>query len=387
MRITVLCYLEEEGGKPDIVVPQVVRALRKGGHEVRTLGVHGDIRKLTGSLLRHKPDLVFNLTEAFGTSLFGDIGVAGVLEMMGLPFTGSGPGELYLAQDKALGKKLLAFEGIGYPKFAIFSRDASLETGGNLRMPLFVKPVRMDASIGIDAKSLVQDAVEMMKRVVMIHQKAGDDALCEEYIEGREFYVGIVGNQKPLVLPVIEMDFSGMPEGKPHFLDQKAKFDVQSKEFKGSVPIMADLPDEMRARLQKVSLDAYRALRVRDYGRVDLRLTDTGEIFVLEVNAGCYLEERDELAKAAAAVGIDYVSLINQIADLAVARHAALPKAKAKAESEGKATDKSDKADKADKVEKARATDKPEKAAAADKTDASKQPAAPAKKPVAPASL
>ena len=371
MRITVLCYLEEEGGKPDIVVPQVVRALRKGGHEVRTLGVHGDIRKLTGTLLRHKPDLVFNLAESFGNSLFGDIGVAGVLEMMGLAFTGSGPGDLYLAQDKALGKKLLAFEGIGYPKFAVFSRDASLETGGNLRMPLFVKPVRMDASIGIDAKSLVQDAVEMMKRVVMIHQKAGDDALCEEYIEGREFYVGILGNQKPLVLPVIEMDFSGMPEGKPHFLDQKAKFDVQSKEFKGSVPIMADLPDEMRARLQKVSLDAYRALRVRDYGRVDLRLTDTGEIFVLEVNAGCYLEERDELAKAAAAAGIDYVSLINQIADLAVERHAALPKAKA--ETDGKAA----KADKEDKMEKADA---------ADKTDASKQPPASAKKPGAAAS-
>ena len=160
-----------------------------------------------------------------------------------------------------------------------------------------------------------------MKRVLAIHEKFNDAALAEEYIEGREFYVGVLGNRDPLAFPPIEMDFSGLPEGAPRVLDSKAKWDKNSAEYKGTKSVMADVPDELRARLQKVSLDAYRALRVRDYGRVDLRLTDTGEIYVIEVNANCYLEQESEFATAAAAAGLDYPAMINRLADLAVERH------------------------------------------------------------------
>src|SRR5262249_30999174 len=160
-----------------------------------------------------------------------------------------------------------------------------LETGGNLRMPLFVKPLRMDASIGIGAKSLVRSATEMMKRVLAIHEKVNDSALVEEYIEGREFYVGVLGNHEPQAFPPIEMDFSGLPEGVPHVLDSRAKWDEKSVAYKGTRAVVADVSDEVRARLQKTALDAYRALRVRDYGRIDLRLTETGEVYVIEVNA------------------------------------------------------------------------------------------------------
>lgn len=322
MKIAVLTYLENEGDKNhDSVVDQVARALKKNGHEVSIIGEHGDVKRLVNALTRRKPDLVFNLMEMFGDNVLGDVSVVGLLDLLGLRYTGCGPAELSLAQDKGLAKKILAFEGILYPKFAVFSKDADMETGGNLHMPLFVKPLRMDASIGIDKKGLVHDAKSLLKRVLAIHEQCNDSALAEEFIEGRELYVGVLGNAQPTAFPPIEVDFTGFPEGAPHILDAKAKFDESSAEYKGTKSVLADLPDELRAKLQKVSIDAYRALRVRDYGRVDLRLTEAGEIYVLEVNASCYLEQSSEFAVAAGAAGIEYDALIQRIVDLAVARY------------------------------------------------------------------
>jgi D-alanine-D-alanine ligase len=314
MKITVLTHLEKEGvRKYDIVVNQVARALRQNGHTVSILGVHGKVRRLISGLERRQPDLVFNLMEDFGDGLLGAVGVVGLLDLLGIPYTGGGPGEYYLQEDKALTKKLLAFDGIRYPDFAVFARDATLETGGNLRMPLFVKPLRMEASIGVDARSLVRNLTELTERVLAIHQKVNDSALVEEYIEGREFYVGVLGNGEPQALPPVEMDFSGLPNGKPHILDARAKWSRRSVEYAGTRALVPELPEALRARLQKVALEAYRALRVRDYGRIDLRLTPADEIFVIEVNASCYLEESGEFVLAAAAAGIDYPALLEQI--------------------------------------------------------------------------
>src|SRR5919107_2746268 len=324
MKITVLTYLdsEDESSKDyDPVVPQVARTLRKLGHRVSVLGVHGDVKRLIAGLSRRRPELVFNLMEMFGENVFGDIPVTGLLDLLGLKYTGSGPVDLYLSQDKALTKKLLAFEEILYPRFAVFSREAAFETGGNLRMPLFVKPLRSDASLGIGGKSLVHDAVALMEQVTAIRKELNDNALAEEYIEGREFYVGVLGNTQAKALPPVEIDFTGFPEGVPKVMDSKAKWDERSKEYKGTRSVLAQLPDELRARLQKVAVDAYRALRVRDYGRVDIRLTDTGEIYVLEVNASCYLERGGEFAMAAEAAGMDYPRLIEQILNLALERY------------------------------------------------------------------
>jgi D-alanine-D-alanine ligase len=322
VKITVLTYLDdgENSKEYDPVVPQVARTLRKLGHRVSVLGVHGDVKRLIAGLSRRKPDLVFNLMEMFGDNVFGDIPVTGLLDLLGVDYTGSGPGELYLSQDKGLTKRLLAFEDILYPRFAVFSRETGFETGGNLRMPLFVKPLRSDASLGIGGKSLVQDWTGLIERVSAIRKELDDAALAEEFIDGREFYVGVVGNSQPKALPPVEIDFTGFPEGVPKVMDSKAKWDERSKEYKGTRSVLAQLPDELRARLQKVAVDAYRALRVRDYGRVDLRLTDTGDIYVLEVNASCYLEKDSEFAMAAGAAGLDYPRLIERIVDLAMAR-------------------------------------------------------------------
>jgi D-alanine-D-alanine ligase len=322
MKITVLTHLEREGAaEHDVVVDQVAAALKKGGHRASVLGVHGDLGRLATGLRRRKPDLVFNLMETFGDSQLGAVGVAGLLDLLGLPYTGGGPGEFYVQEDKALTKKLLAFDHIRYPEYAVFSPDSHLETGGSLRLPLFVKPLRMDASIGIDAGSLVRSTQDLMKRVALIHEEVHDAALVEEYVEGREFYVGVLGNEEPQAFPPIEMDFSGLPDGAPHVLDSKAKWDEASPEYRGTRAVLAEVPDEVRARLQKVALDAYRALRVRDYGRIDMRLTEAGDVYVIEVNASCYLEQASEFATAAAAAGIDHVGLINRIADLALRRH------------------------------------------------------------------
>ena len=322
MKITVLTYLDdgENSKEYDPVVPQVARTLRKLGHRVSVLGAHGDVKRLIAGLARRKPDLVFNLMEMFGDNVFGDIPVTGLLELLGMDYTGSGPGELYLSQDKGLTKRLLAFEEILYPRFAVFSHETGFETGGNLRMPLFVKPLRSDASLGIGGKSLVQDWTALADRVSAIRKELDDAALAEEFIDGREFYVGVIGNSQPKALPPVEIDFTGFPEGVPKVMDSKAKWDERSKEYKGTRSVLAQLPDELRARLQKVAVDAYRALRVRDYGRVDLRLTETGDIYVLEVNASCYLEKNSEFAMAAGAAGMDYPRLIERIVDLAIAR-------------------------------------------------------------------
>lgn len=325
MKITLLVYVEEEGSREhDRSIDQIARALRASGHTPSMYLVHGDVSRLVATLKRRRPDLVFNLLEQFGDQELGLVEATGVLDLVGLPYMGGGPGELYLQEDKALTKKLLAYENVNCPDFAVFWPESDLETGGNLRMPLFVKPLRMDSSLGIDAeRSLVNTVPELLEQVASIHEKYQDAALCEQYIPGREFYVGVLGNQQPQVFPPIEMDFSGLPEGAPHVMDGKAKFDESSPEYHGTRAVVAEIPDELRARLQNVALDACRALRVRDYGRVDMRLTEAGEIYVIEVNANCYLEEQSEYAMAAAAAGIGYNELIARIVELALERHGA----------------------------------------------------------------
>ena len=321
MKITLLAYLDPEDQKHDVVVDQIAKVLRQARHTVSILAVQDDVIALVQGLRRRKPDLVFNLLESFGDIPRADVAVAGILDALQVRYTGGGPGELYIRQDKGLAKKILAFDKILTPDFAVFFRDADLETGGNLRPPFFVKPLQNDASIGITKDSLVRDSVALMRQVKMIHTKLNDSALAEEFVEGREFYVGVIGNREPLVFPPIEMDFSGLADDAPKILDSKAKWDQNSAEYKGTKSVVADIPDELKAKLQKVSLEAYRALKVRDYGRVDLRLTGTGEIFVIEVNANCYLEERSEFAMAAAAHGLEYPTLITRIIELALERY------------------------------------------------------------------
>jgi len=322
MNITILTYLEKDGGQiTDASVAHIEVAIKELKHQVSILAIHGDLQELVAGLAEQKPDLVFNLMEMFGKNWQGDVGVAGVLQLLEYKFTGGGPGEFYLGQDKGLAKKILAFDQIATPNFAVFNENAGFETGGNLRMPLFVKPLRADSSQGIDAGSLVHDTKELMQRVKMINEKIKDSALAEEYIDGREFYVGVLGNEEAVALPPIEMDFSGLPADAPHFMDHKAKWVKKSKAYQGTKPVVAEIPDELRAKLHKISLTACRALRVLDYARVDLRVAETGEIYVLEVNSNCDLDKNGEFVMAAKAEGLDYKALIGRIVEVALDRY------------------------------------------------------------------
>jgi D-alanine-D-alanine ligase len=322
MRVTILTYIErEDDPKVDPVVRHVAAALKANGHETSIVSVYGDVDKLLAGLRDTRPDLVFNLMEMWGDNILGDVGVTGLMDLLGLAYTGCGPGEGYLQQDKGLAKKLLAFDQIRYPDFAIFAADSTLETAGNLHLPLFVKPLRADASIGIDSGSLVHTSTELMKRVVYIHEELHDSALAEEYIEGREFYVGLLGNQDPIALPTIELDFSGLADGKPRFATRKAKWNKRTAEYKGTRSVLAELSEELAGKLSQAAIGAYRALRVHDYGRVDFRVTEAGEVYVIEVNASCYLERNSEFATAAKAAGIEYNDLIERIVQLALERH------------------------------------------------------------------
>ena len=259
--------------------------------------------------------------EMFGDNVFGDIPVTGLLDLLGLRYTGSGPGELYLSQDKGLTKKLLAFEEILYPRFAVFSRETAFETGGNLRMPLFVKPLRSDASLGIGGKSLVHDAdgadgaghrdpqgAERLRPRRGVHRRA-------RVLRRR-------ARQRPAQGAAADRDgLHRLPGRRAQGDGQQGQVGRAEQGVQGHQVGLAQLPDELRARLQKVAVDAYRALRVRDYGRVDLRLTETGEIYVLEVNASCYLEKIERVRHGGRRRrGWTIPRLIERIVNLALAR-------------------------------------------------------------------
>jgi D-alanine-D-alanine ligase len=321
VNVTILTYVEKEDSTEyDVVVDQVAEALKAARHKVKILCVHSDPIRLVEGIRKQRPSLVFNLMEMFGKQPLLDVASVGLLQLLCVRYTGGGPGEFYLQQDKALTKELLAFHSVPFPPYAVFRRDTYPEVSNRLRMPLIVKPLRMDASIGIESTSLVRSTTQMMKRIVAIHEKVKDSALVEEYIEGREFYVGILGNKKPVAFPPIEMDFSGLPKGMPPILGRRAKWVKSSKEYKGTKSRIADIPDSLRTKLHRVAIDAYRALRVRDYGRVDMRVNPAGEVYVIEVNASCYLEKGSEFATSAKAAGISYGALIEAITKLALAR-------------------------------------------------------------------
>jgi D-alanine-D-alanine ligase len=322
MKITVLTYLESERAKTiDVVVEQVSDVLRGAGHDVSLLPIHGHLDKLLDGLTRPRPDLVFNLMEMFNGDFFGDVDVAGFLDLLDLPHTGGGAGELYLQQDKSITKRLLSSEGIQYPRYMVVPPRTDPDTLGDLKPPLFVKPLRLDASIGISIKSVVHDFASLVKQVRMIHETCEDSALVEEFIDGREFYVGVLGNENAEALTPIELDFSGLSKDAPRVADKDAKWSTGSARYKGTKSIIAELTPELNETLRATAIAACRVLQVRDYGRVDVRVTEAGELYVIEVNGNCYLEKSSEFAMAAAASGIDHPTLITRIVDLAMARY------------------------------------------------------------------
>jgi len=309
----------------DPVIGQLESALIAGGHEFRKLVVDNTVQPLVTSLNNDRPDLVFNIAESFAGRSALESNVAALLNLLSLRYTGSSPAGLILAGDKTLTKKILTFHGILTAKFATVFRGA-VDWAGEIEFPLIVKPPQEDASLGISQKSIVNDVRELLETMSSLQEEFQGPVLAEEFIDGREFYVGVLGNSDVKALPIMEMDFTGYPEGRPKIASWEAKWgdhgDEKGAEFEGTKSIFpTNVSEELAGRMQKVAVDAFQALRLRDYARVDLRVNAKEEIYVIEVNPNCYLEQTAEFASAAAKEGIDYNTLVNRIVELANARY------------------------------------------------------------------
>ena len=309
----------------DPVLDQLEGALAAGGHTTRRLSVDAEIQPLINELTSESPDLVFNLAESFRGKSALESNVAALLNLIDLRYTGSSPAGLILAGDKTLTKKVLSFHGILSAKFATMYRG-QVDWAGDIKFPLLVKPPQEDASLGITQKSIVNNVKELLDVISGTQQEYQSAVLVEEFIDGREFYVGVLGNSKVEALPIIELDFSKFPKDLPKIASWEAKWgddgDEKGEQFAGTESIFpTDLPEELAKRIQQVAIDSFQALRLRDYGRIDLRVTAKEEIYVIEANPNCYLEEKSEFARAAQKGGLEYPALISRIVDLASARY------------------------------------------------------------------
>jgi len=306
--------------KPDR--EEIFEALTKLGYEPSYHVLDGRAQSLT-SLARADGDLVFNLTESYAGDDTMDMNIAAFLDLLGKPYTGAGPHALYLAQDKALAKKIFAFHQIRTPFFAT-SYKGKLDHSHDIAFPLIVKPCSEDGSIGIDMGSVVGSVKELMERIHYIHEEFDGPALIEEYIEGRELYAAVLGNESPEVLPLIELDLSKLPEGTPKIAGKEVKWEKDTEHYRVTKSAPAeDLDEDTSHLLSETALAAYQALKLRDYGRIDMRLTPKGEVYVIEANPNPWLASGAEFHMAARKAGRTYPQLISEIVDLAKARYAA----------------------------------------------------------------
>jgi D-alanine-D-alanine ligase len=305
---------------PDEDVQEVYEALKKVGHSPVFMRIDGSRDSLL-ELAQTESDLIFNLVESFGGDDSQDTNVAGYLELLGRRFTGSGSNGLYLAQDKALAKKIFTFHGVHTPYFTTVYRGR-LEHSHDIEFPVIVKPAREDGSIGIHFGAVCGSIKELMERIDYIHAEFDTPALIEEFIEGREMYVGVLGNEKPEALPVVELDLSKLPEGTPRIAGAEVKWEEDTEAYKQTKPFFPeDLDEAVTKKLQDTAVQCYQALQLRDYGRIDFRLATDGTVHVIEVNPNPYLLPGAEFSMAARKSGRSYADLIGEIADLAMARY------------------------------------------------------------------
>jgi D-alanine-D-alanine ligase len=305
----------------DVVVDEVSVAVASLGHESLTLAFDDDVVRVAARLRDEEPGLVFNLTESFAGASALDSSMASLLNLLHLRYTGSSHAGLLLAGDKLLAKRILSFHGIRTPEFAALHRGA-LENAEALEFPVIVKPPQEDASIGITAASVARDLNELLACMDEIQRHHRGPILVERFIEGREFYVGVLGNEEAEALPPAELDMSAFPDGIPKVATWAAKWESEDETGSGRTVFPEDLDPAVAGRMRDVAVEAFRALRLRDYARVDIRLDGSGEAFVLEVNPNCYLARGEVFAESAERTGLSYEALIGHILELATGRYA-----------------------------------------------------------------
>lgn len=299
---------------------QVTRGLVELGHEVHVLGVGGELNPIRRAVREFRPQIAFNLLEGFDDVVQWGQNVVAYLELQRMKYTGCNARGLMLAQDKALAKKLLAYHRIRVAEFAVVPRGKKFRRPRRLAFPLFVKSLELDASIGISQASVVETEQRLQERIQFIHQSLGTAAIVESYIEGRELYVGILGNGRLTALPTWELTFENMPVEARKIATERLKWSRSYQEKHGieSGPAR-DLPEGLEPRIQRLCKRAYDALYLSGYARIDLRLTPAGEIFVIEANPNPQIASDEDFAQSARAGGLEYAPLLQRIVNLGLA--------------------------------------------------------------------
>lgn len=292
----------------------VSSTLRDMGHEVLNLGVKDDLGVIRRAVEEFKPHVAFNLLENLHEVGVFDSNVVAYLETLRLPYTGCNSRGLMLARDKALSKTLLTYHRIPVPEFAVFRVGRAVHRPKRLRFPLIVKSLTQEASIGIAQASVVDDDEKLRERVAFIHRKLRTDAIAERYIEGRELYLGLVGNLRLQVFPVWEMSFSKMPEELYRIATERVKWSEKYQKKHGiRTGLAKDLTPPQVEQIQKICKRVYRTLELSGYARIDLRLDDQGRVFVLEANPNPQIAYGEDFSESAEKAGVKYQSLLQSI--------------------------------------------------------------------------
>ncbi len=299
----------------------VVSTLKKLGHEVRSLGLQDELMPLRTAVTEWRPHIVFNLLEEFHGLAELDQHVVSFLELLQVKYTGCNPRGLVLARDKALSKKLLVYHRIRVPAFTVFPRGRKPKRPRSLSFPLIVKCLTEEASLGISHASIVENEDKLAERVSFMHNSIGADAIVEQFIDGREIYVGILGNDRLDVLPIWELTFENLAPGAPAIATARVKHNPEYQKKHGIMQQAAvDLPPELAQHIIKTSKRIYRLLEIDGYARVDYRLSRDGELYFLEANPNPEIAEREEFASAAQEAGIPYPELLQRMLNLGLAR-------------------------------------------------------------------
>jgi D-alanine-D-alanine ligase len=290
--------------------------LREIGHEVRVLGIHDDLSGIRQVVEEFHPQIVFNLMEAFAGVTTFDQNVVSYLELLRLPYTGCNPRGLILARDKALSKKLLAYHRIPVPEFTVVRVGRKPVLSKRLTFPLIVKSLFFEASAGISQASVVENPEQLARRVTFIHENLGTAAIVEQFIDGRELYVGVIGNERLEAFPVWEMSFDKMPENRWRIATERVKWSTQYQKRNGIMTDQAKLDPPTADRIQKLAKRAYRALDLNGYARIDVRMDDEGRAFVLEANPNPNLAYGEDFAESGEKAAVDYEKLLDRIVAL-----------------------------------------------------------------------
>lgn len=297
-------------------------ALNSLGYRTSIMNVDGDLFRLIDYLRSDRPDVIFNLVECVENESLQEMHVAGIYELLKIPYTGAGPFTLGLALNKPRVKEILTYHGINTPRFQVFKGTEKIVLREDMTFPLIVKPSREDASVGISDASVVYNLGDLKKRIRFIHQEFDQPALVEQYITGRELNVAVIGNTKPVTLPISEIDFSGLTEGMHKIVSYDAKWMHGTIAYDGTRGVCpAKLKPAQEADLRETALRCYQIIGCRDYARVDFRLSEDGVPYVLEVNPNPDISDDAGFARSARAYGLTFQQIVGKIVEFALERN------------------------------------------------------------------